>query len=77
MQGKGRYWVVPAESHPQLDQGVVLISHSLHQKDAAAFLDFVKTEEVAAVLQRYGFSLPGRTTTTKTRRSRELARRAD
>lgn len=58
MQGKGKYWVVPTEAHPQLDQGVVLISSSAHQKDAAAFLGFVKTEEVAALLLRYGFSSP-------------------
>jgi len=58
MQGKGKYWVVPAEAHPQLDQGVVLISHSIHQKDAEAFLRFVKTEEAADLLLRYGFSSP-------------------
>jgi len=59
MQGKGKYWVVPAEAYPPLDQGVVLISHSAHQQDAAAFLEYVKRAEVAAMLQRYGFSLPG------------------
>jgi molybdate transport system substrate-binding protein len=58
MQGKGKYWVVPAEAHPQLDQGVVIISHSVHQKDAEAFLGFVKAEEATTVLRRYGFSLP-------------------
>lgn len=58
MRGKGKYWVVPAEAHPQLDQGVVLISHSAHQKDAENFLGFVKTEEVADLLRRYGFVSP-------------------
>ena len=58
MQGKGRYWVVPAEAYPPLDQGVVLISHSPHRQDASAFLEYVKTAEVSAVLRRYGFSLP-------------------
>jgi molybdate transport system substrate-binding protein len=58
MQGKGKYWVVPAEAHPPLDQGVILISHSAHQKDAEAFLGFVRTEEAAALLRRYGFSSP-------------------
>jgi molybdate transport system substrate-binding protein len=58
IQGKGKYWVVPAEAYPQLDQGVVLISHSTHQKDAAAFLEFVKSEEAADLLLRYGFSSP-------------------
>jgi molybdate transport system substrate-binding protein len=58
MQGKGKYWMVPAEAYPPLDQGVVLISHSPHRQDAAAFLEYVKSAEVAAVLRRYGFSLP-------------------
>jgi len=58
MQGKGRYWIVPAEAYLPLDQGVVLISHSPHREDAAAFLGFVKTEEVAGLLRRYGFSSP-------------------
>jgi molybdate transport system substrate-binding protein len=58
MQGKGKYWMVPAEAYPPLDQGVVLIAHSPHAQDAAAFLEYVKTAEVAAVLRRYGFSLP-------------------
>jgi molybdate transport system substrate-binding protein len=58
MQGKGKYWLVPAEAYPPLDQGVVLISNSPHRQDAAAFLGYVKSAEVAAMLQRYGFSLP-------------------
>jgi molybdate transport system substrate-binding protein len=58
MQGKGKYWVVPAEAYPALDQSVVAISHSAHQQDAAAFLEYVKTAEALAVLRRYGFSMP-------------------
>jgi molybdate transport system substrate-binding protein len=58
MQGKGKYWLVPADAYPALDQGVVLISHSANKQDAAAFLEYVKSGEAAAVLRRYGFSLP-------------------
>ena len=58
MQGKGKYWMVPADAYPPLDQGVVVISHSPHKQDAMAFLDYVKTPEAVAILQRYGFSLP-------------------
>ena len=58
MQGKGKYWVVPTEAYPVLDQAVVAISHSAHQQDAAAFLEYVKTAEALAVLRRYGFSVP-------------------
>jgi molybdate transport system substrate-binding protein len=58
MQGKGKYWMVPAEAYPPLDQGVVVISRSTHRQDAVAFLEYVKTAEVTAVLRRYGFGLP-------------------
>jgi molybdate transport system substrate-binding protein len=58
MQGRGKYWVVPAEAHPQLDQGVVLISRSAHEKDAEAFLGFMKTEEATGLLRHYGFVSP-------------------
>ncbi len=58
MQDKGKYWIVPADAYPPLDQGGVLISHSAHRQEAAAFLEYVKTTEVASVLQHYGFTLP-------------------
>jgi molybdate transport system substrate-binding protein len=56
MQGKGKFWMVPTEAYPALDQGVVLISRSAHKADTAAFLEYVKSEEFAAVLRRYGFA---------------------
>jgi molybdate transport system substrate-binding protein len=58
MQGKGKYWIIPADAYPALDQGVVMISHSAHKQDAAAFLEYVKTADFGAVLRRYGFTLP-------------------
>lgn len=58
MQGKGKYWIVPADAYPPLDQAVVIISRSAHREEAAAFLEYVKTSEAVAVLRRYGFSLP-------------------
>ena len=55
LQGKGKYWVVPAEAYPALDQGVVLISRSPHRQEASAFLEYMKTAEVGEMLRRYGF----------------------
>ncbi len=62
MQGKGRYWIVPGEAYPALDQGVVVITRpsSSRKQDAAAFLEYVKSAEVAQLLQRYGFTSPDR-----------------
>ncbi len=58
MQGKGKYWKVPAEAYPVLDQGVVLIKSSSRPQDAEAFLEYIKAAEVAELLRRYGFGLP-------------------
>ncbi len=58
MQGKGRYWVVPTDAYPPLDQGVVILSSSPHKQEALAFLNYVKSSEATSVLKRYGFSLP-------------------
>ena len=58
MQGKGKYWEIPVEAYPALDQGVVIVSRSRHKKDAASFLEYVKTKVAADVLRRYGFTVP-------------------
>ncbi len=59
MKGKGRYWEIPADAYPALEQGVVILSRSPNKKEAAAFVEYLKTAASVAVLQRYGFSLPG------------------
>jgi molybdate transport system substrate-binding protein len=58
MKGKGKFWEVSGDAYPPLDQGVVVISHSQHRKEAEAFVAYVKTKEAATVLRRYGFTLP-------------------
>lgn len=58
MQGKGKYWEVPAEDYPALAQGAIIISRSHHKKEAADFMEYVKTKPVADVLEKYGFTVP-------------------
>lgn len=58
MKGKGKYWVVPADFYPPLAQGVVILSHSSHKKEAEEFLKYFKTQPVSDTLQKYGFTLP-------------------
>ena len=55
MRGRGKYWEVPAGDYPPLAQGVVVLSHSQHKKDAARFLEYIKTKEAADLLEKYGF----------------------
>jgi molybdate transport system substrate-binding protein len=58
MRGKGKYWEVPADFYPPLAQGVVVLSHSQHKREAAEFVEYIKTKEVAELLRKYGFTLP-------------------
>lgn len=58
MLGKGKYWVIPQEAYPPLNQAVVIISNSTKKKDAAAFLEYLKTPATVELLKRYGFSVP-------------------
>jgi len=60
MQGKGRYWKIPVEAYPALDQGAVVISGASHKQDAVAFLEYLKRAEAERVFQRYGFDTPDR-----------------
>jgi molybdate transport system substrate-binding protein len=58
MRGEGKFWKVPAEAYPALDQGVVVISRSQHKREAAAFVNYIKTKDAADVLRHYGFAVP-------------------
>jgi molybdate transport system substrate-binding protein len=58
MQGKGKYWEIPGDYYQPLAQGAVVISRSPHKKEAAQFLEYVKTKPAAEIFQRYGFALP-------------------
>ncbi len=58
MQGKGKYWIIPSEAYPSLDQGAVLISHSRHKKEAQQFLAFMRTKMATDILEKYGFVVP-------------------
>ncbi len=58
MRGKGKYWEVPADFYPPLAQGAVVLSHSQHKKEAADFVEYIKTKEPAELLRKYGFTLP-------------------
>lgn len=59
VKGAGRFWVVPADYYPPLEQGAVVVSSSRHKKEAADLIEFLRTKEASDMLRRYGFTLPG------------------
>lgn len=58
IKNTGKFWVIPADYYPALEQGVVIIASSQRKKEAADFLAYVKTKEASDLLRRYGFTLP-------------------
>lgn len=59
LQGKGRYWLVPQEFHPPLEQAAVVVSHSSKKKAAIEFLLFLRKPEIVELMRRFGFEQPG------------------
>jgi molybdate transport system substrate-binding protein len=61
MQAGGKYWQIPLESYPRMDQGGIILKQARkagHLEAARAFMDSLRSNQGRAVLERYGFSLP-------------------
>jgi len=59
LKDKGRYWEVPVDSYPRLEQGGVILRRSANTALAQDFRAFVLGKAGKAVLRRYGFFMPG------------------
>jgi len=56
MRDKGRYWQVPLDAYPRIEQGGVILSSAKDPDAARAFRAFVLGDEGKAVLKKYGFA---------------------
>ena len=56
VRGQGRYWEIPQESYPKMEQGGVILKDST---EARQFRDWLLAPAGRALLKQYGFSLPG------------------
>jgi molybdate transport system substrate-binding protein len=55
---KGKYYLIPEESHQQLLQGAVLTKFGQDNKIASQFLAFVKSDQAIDILKHFGFMQP-------------------
>jgi molybdate transport system substrate-binding protein len=55
----GRYWIVPTDSYPALEQGAVIVSKSTNKAVAAQFLKYLTGSESQATFRQFGFAAPG------------------
>lgn len=56
---EGRYFEVPLDAYPRMEQGGIILNRARDAEAARALRDFVLGLEGRAVLRRYGFFLPG------------------
>ena len=54
----GSAWVIPADHHQPVKQDAVLLSRSTSNPAAVALLAFLRSEEAAAIIKRYGYDMP-------------------
>jgi molybdate transport system substrate-binding protein len=52
----GKSWEIPAEMHPAIEQGAIILKDAKNKDAARAFLQFVRSRKGRAILQKYGFA---------------------
>jgi molybdate transport system substrate-binding protein len=60
MKDKGRAWSIPENLYAPIQQGVVTVRAAANPQGARQFLDYIKMPATAALLARYGFTLPAK-----------------
>ena len=55
----GSYWVIPSELHKPIAQDAVVLTRSKLIAAAQAFLVFLGEPQSQAIIQKYGYGLPG------------------
>lgn len=56
-RGRGRYWEIPLDAYPRMEQGGVILKDS---PAARAFRDYLLSAPGRRILKKYGFALPGK-----------------
>jgi len=56
---KGRYWEIPLEAYPQLEQGGLITKWARDAEAAWTLRAFVLGPQSRRILRRFGFSIPG------------------
>lgn len=58
MKAAGRYWEIPSDMHPPIEQGGVMLRGGKNRDKAKAFFSFMQSAEGQAIMTRYGFVVP-------------------
>jgi molybdate transport system substrate-binding protein len=58
MRDAGRFWQVPLDAYPRMEQGGIILKSTKNLETARAFRDFVLGDHGREVLKHYGFYFP-------------------
>jgi len=61
LKGRGRYYVIPPEAYPPIEQASVILKSSHKKQTAQKFLAFLRKPGTVDLMRRYGFDIPERT----------------
>jgi molybdate transport system substrate-binding protein len=59
LKQKGRYWEIPVDAYPRLEQGGIILSWAQNKNAAEKLKAFMIGPEGTDVLKKYGFVMPG------------------
>ena len=58
MRSAGRYWEIPTDAYPRMEQGMAILAHARkagHLDAAYAFRNWIATSDSQAIFAKYGF----------------------
>ncbi len=61
MRQSGRYWPIPADTYPKIEQGALILKRAQQNGDLAAaqaFRDWIRSRQGRDFLVRFGFAVP-------------------
>ena len=58
LKSEGRYWEIPHDSYPRLQQAAVIVKTTKNRAAAAAFLAYLRSPEAQEIMRKYGFHSP-------------------
>ena len=64
LKTKGRFWIVPLDDYPKIEQAGVVLSYAAHPQAAELFRQFITSADGRAILDRYGLEAPAQPQTS-------------
>ncbi|MDG4868073.1 molybdate ABC transporter substrate-binding protein [Guyparkeria sp. 1SP6A2] len=58
VKDKGHVWMPPAEDYDPIEQGAAALTRSEHPEVVDDFLAFVRSDQGAAIIEKYGYETP-------------------